>query len=296
MTPEALAAGAAAAYGSFKLQLRRGMSERIGDHRVPGRPQPAGLEIESYRPYAPGDDLRHLDWTAMARLDVLLTRRFTAEREVRVHLLIDASASMGVPARDGKLAVARELAMALAWMALTTNDAVRIARIGGDAGPALRRASSARRVAALLCDLAPSGQLDLGAALAAYAHRHREPGAIFVVSDFMTEPESVERGVQALRARRSEVVLVQVLGRGELDPARDLAHGVLADVESGATHPIVLTAAVRSRYDALLAAHLAAIRAVAERNRALHAMLVTDDPVADFVTGPLARLGLVRRR
>jgi len=298
MTPDALAARAADAYGGLALRIRRGMGTRIGDHRVPGRPQAAGLEIESYRPYAPGDDLRHLEWSAMARLDVLLTRRFTAEREVPVHLLVDASASMGVPARDAKLAVACELAMALACMALATNDPVRVARLGDDAGrtPAFRRPASALRVAALLCDLAAAGPVDLGAALAAYADRHREPGAVFVVSDFMIEPDALERGVQALRARRSEVVLLHVIGRGELDPGRDFTHGVLADVESGATHPIVLTAAVRRGYDARLAAHLAALDAVAVRNRAWYARLASDEPVGDFIGGPLARLGLVRRR
>jgi uncharacterized protein (DUF58 family) len=297
MTPDALAARASAAYGGLALRVRRGAGERIGDHRVPGRPQASGLEIESYTPYAPGDDLRHLDWSAMARLDVLLTRRFTAEREVPVHLLVDVSASMGVPARDAKLAVACELAMALAWMALATNDPVRVVPLGAPAAASVfRRPSNARRVAVLLSALTAGGALDTGAALAAYAAGHREPGAVFVLSDFMAEPDGIERGVQALRARRHQVVLLHVIGRGELEPTRDVAHGVLADVESGATHPIVLTPAVRRGYDALLAAHLASLDGLAARNGATYARLPTDEPVTDFVTGPLARLGLVRRR
>ena len=96
--------------------------------------------------------------------------------------------------------------------------------------------------------------------------------------------------------RRHAVVLLQVLGAGELDPARDFTHGVLADVESGATHPIALTPEVRRRYDALLTDHLAAVEAVASRHGVPFARLVTGTPVRDFVTGPLARLGLVRRR
>ena len=297
MMPDVLAARASAAYGGLALHVRRGAGERIGDHRLPGRPQTSGLEIESYRPYAPGDDLRHLEWSALARLDVLLTRRFTAEREIPVHLLVDASASMGVPARDAKLAVACELAMALAWMALATNDPVRLVRLG-DTAPAraFRRPASARRLAIVLCAMVPRGALDLGAALAAYAAGQREPGAVFVVSDFMAEPDAVERGVQALRKRRNQVVLLQVIGRGELDPSREFAHGVLADAESGATHPIVLTPAVRRGYDAVLAAHLAALDDLATRNRTVYARLASDEPVSDFVTGPLARLDLVRRR
>jgi len=67
--------------------------------------------------------------------------------------------------------------------------------------------------------------------------RDSEPATVFVLSDCMAEPDAIESGLRALRARRSAVVLLHVLGAGELDPARDFAHGVLADVESGATHP-----------------------------------------------------------
>jgi len=296
VTPDSLATGAATAYGGFGLHVRGGTGDRLGDHRVTGRPEASGLEIESYRPYAHGDDLRHLDWSALARLDVLVTRRFTAEREQPVHLLVDASASMAAPARDDKLGVARELAMALAWMALATHDPVRTARLGAALGPAVRRPADARRIAAQLCALAPEGAVALDDALAAHAARHREPATVVVLSDCMAEPAAIESGLRGLRARRSAVVLLHVLGAGELDPARDFAHGVLADVESGATHPIVLTPDVRSRYDALLADHLTAVEAAARRHDVPYARLVTGTPVSDFVTGPLARLGLVRRR
>src|SRR2546425_8890831 len=109
-------------YEGLALHVRRGMGERAGDRRFPGRPQPSGIELEAYSAYAPGDDLRHLDWNAYGRLDTLLVRRFTAEREVLFHLLVDGSASMGVPARDRKFAVASELALALAYVALSAND------------------------------------------------------------------------------------------------------------------------------------------------------------------------------
>jgi uncharacterized protein (DUF58 family) len=296
VTADALATGAAAAYGGLGLHVRGGAGGRLGEHRVPGRPQASGLEIESYRAYAPGDDLRHLDWSALARLDLLVTRRFTAEREQPVHLLVDASASMGVPARDDKLGVARELAMALAWMALASHDPVRVARLGGGLGPLVRRPADARRIAEELCGLAANGAVDLGDALAAHAARHRESATIVVVSDCMAEPAAIEAGLRALRARRSPVVLLHVLGAGEVDPSREFAHGVLQDVESGATHPIVLTPDVRGRWDALLAEHLAAVEAAAARYGVRYARLVTGTPVRAFVTGPLARLGLVRRR
>ncbi len=282
------------------LRVRRGMGDRPGDRRFPGRPEPAGIELEAYAAYVPGDDLRHLDWNAVGRLDALLVRRFTAERELVVHLLVDASASMAVPARDGKLPLARELALALAYVALGANDAVRIAVLPGDGAtrvsPLLRQRGSLARAAALLAAVVPGGRLGLGAALETYVREHPRPGLAIVVSDLMMEPAEVERGVLALRARRYEVLLLHVIGAGELDPGREFTAGVLTDVETGATHPIALTPAACARYRELVAEHLGALAALAERTRAVYARLATDASVREFLSVELPRLGVLGRR
>ena len=303
-------ADAPAALPSFRglvLRVRGAMGERLGERRFPGRPQPAGIELEAYSAYAPGDDLRHLDWNAVGRLDALLVRRFTAEREVLVHLLLDCSASMGVPVRDGKLAAARQLAMALAQVALAGNDAVRVALLGGGTVPREtpvyrfgwrqgQPATGVARLAAFLAAAEARGAVALGATLEDHARRHPRPGAALVISDFMTDPAEVEGGVLALRARGYGVVLLHVIGAGELEPGREFRHGVLRDVESGATRPIALTRAALERYEALLAGHLAALEALARRTETTYARMTTASTVGEFVTGELARVGVVRRR
>jgi uncharacterized protein (DUF58 family) len=285
-------------YDDLTLAVRRGMGDRPGERRFPGRPQAAGIELEAYASYVPGDDLRHLDWNALGRLDSLLVRRFTAEREVVFHLLLDTSASMGVPAADDKLGVALELAMALAYIALGGSDALRIALLGahGTTTPVLRQRARVLRAADVLASASADGPLALGAALDAYARRHPRPGAALVVSDFMTDLAEVEHGVHALRARRYEVLLLHVVGRGELEPERVLRSGILTDVESGATHSVALTSTTLAQYRAVLAEHLAGLDALAVRSGARYVRLATDEPVVGFVTGTLAGHGLVRRR
>jgi uncharacterized protein (DUF58 family) len=282
------------------LHVRRGMGDRPGDRRFPGHPQPSGIEVETHSVYAPGDDLRHIDWNAVGRLDTLLVRRFAAEREVTVHLLLDASASMAVPARDRKLAVAAELARALAYVALSANDAVRVAVLAGDAplrpGPVFRQRASITRVAKFLDAVTAGGRLALGGALESHARQFARPGVAIVISDLMAEPAEIERGLLALRARRYEVLLLQVVGRAELEPERDFSGGLLRDVESGETHPMVLGADVLARYRALLDAHLSALASLAARFQTTYARLVTGTSVHDFVAVELARLGVVRHR
>ena len=143
-----------ARYEGLALHVRGGIGDRPGEHRLPGRSEPAGIELEAYAPYTPGDDLRHLDWSTLGRLDQLLVRRYTAEREALVHLLVDLSASMGVPADEDKLGTARTLVRVLAFIALAAGDAVRLAWLGGEAprptSPVLRQRAALRHVDAAL--------------------------------------------------------------------------------------------------------------------------------------------------
>src|ERR1041385_8047897 len=67
------------------------------DRLTPKRGQ--GIEFADHRPYAAGDDFRHIDWKAYKRLGRLLLRLFEEERDLPVWLMIDASRSMGEGAR-----------------------------------------------------------------------------------------------------------------------------------------------------------------------------------------------------
>jgi uncharacterized protein (DUF58 family) len=252
--------------------------------------------VEAFRPYAPGDDLRALDWNALARLDALIVRRYTAERALRLDLLLDASASM---AGDGKLAAAVEVALALGTMALAGRDGVRLAVLGGDQPSEtaeMRGRAAVARLAARLGGVRPAGRLDLGAALAARAHRHPGPALAAVVTDGLADADGIADGLAALAARRMDVLLVLVLGRTEVEPERLPAGGRLEDVESGARHTIVRDAAACAAFRALLARHCAALAAAAARVGGRSVRLVADEDVGAFVTGPLARAGVVRRR
>jgi uncharacterized protein (DUF58 family) len=298
-----LAPLAAGHYDGLALEVQRGRGERPGDRRFPGRAETSGVEVEAHRPYAAGDDLRHLDWNAVGRLDALLVRRFTAEREVVFHLLLDTSASMTVPAPEGKLALARELGLVLVYLALASNDAVRIVLLGGDGAPREspvlrggRRGDAIVRAADFIADAPASGTVALGRTLAAYAARRPHPGVVLVVSDFMSEPDEIELGVRTLAAARHEIALLHVIGAAELDPTREFQRGIVQDVESGDRHPVSLGPATLDAYRRVLAGHLDALAALATRWQATYARVATDETVRDFATGRLAALGLVRRR
>jgi uncharacterized protein (DUF58 family) len=292
----------AAARGARRARPPRPARARRPDGRppLPGSPEAAGIEIEAHAPYAPGDDLRHLDWNAFGRLDTLLVRRFTAEREVAVHFLVDCSASMAVPARDRKLAVATELVLALAYVALAGNDAVRIALLAGRVpGADLAALPPAHERAPRRGAPRHGGRVRAARARRrgrGLRPRHPRPAVAVVVSDLMVDPADVARALEALRGRGWEVVVLHVIGSAELDPTRQFSRALLRDVETGATRPVVLTPAAAERYRDALARHLRAVADVAARTEAAYARLTSDADVRRFVRVELPALGIVARR
>src|SRR5215510_4754454 len=55
----------------------------------------SSIEFAEHKEYAPGDDIRHIDWKAVARVGRYYVKRFEDDNEMRTYLLLDASASMG---------------------------------------------------------------------------------------------------------------------------------------------------------------------------------------------------------
>ena len=288
-----------------RLRVAGASGERPGETPVRGRSQGSGVELESYKTYTPGDDIRHVDWIALGRLDQLLTKRFVAEREIAVHILIDASASMGAPKEDAKLAFALRFAVALAYIALNNSDSVRVAVLRGSSsgsGPRLDESRLFRHRGRFL-ELRPfvgavqaEGASPLAAGVAAYLDRHREKGLAFMVSDFLAEQTEVETALTHLRSRGLESRAIHVLGREERDLAGLRGRLRLRDVETGTAREVVLSDADRRRYRDAFDARSEALRHWCHRHGIGYLAAATDEGVERLIVHKMAAEGLVRFR
>src|SRR5258708_25252633 len=76
----------------------------------------ASVEFAEHKEYAPGDELRHIDWRAYGRMDKYYVQRYEEETELRGYLLVDVSGSMGYGRQDRmtKLRYAKLLPASLA--------------------------------------------------------------------------------------------------------------------------------------------------------------------------------------
>ena len=118
--------------GNLELLARTVVEGFIGGlHRSPRLG--SSTDFAEHRPYAPGDDIRRMDWRLFARTDRLYVKEYEADTNTNLLLLLDISPSMRY-AGDGvsKLEYACYLAAALAYFSSAQRDRVGIATFDRD--------------------------------------------------------------------------------------------------------------------------------------------------------------------
>ena len=233
-----------------KLEHLHVVSKRAfaGQHRADrlAATRGRGLEFADHRPYAHGDDFRHIDWKAYKRLNRLLVRLFDEERDLPIHLLIDASRSMAEPA---KFDMARRLTAALCYIGLAHLDRLTIrafgARLGAELAPG-RGKARIMRVFDFLEQLEARGATDLHQSITDFASRRAATGLIVVVSDFL-DPHGAEGGLRLLRTMGHDVLAVHVTSARDRDPGV-LGEVQFVDAETGERREIDVTPQLAAAY------------------------------------------------
>lgn len=282
----------------LELEVTRRLDGMLhGDHRglVPGH----GSELGETRRYAPGDDVRRIDWNVTARLPETHIRETIAERELQTWLVVDRSPRLAFGTAGSEK---QELALAAAAAVgfLTNRDGNRIgATFAGPGEPhVVPPRGSRRHFLGILHDIATadtpdgSGITDLGAALGRVATVSKRRGLVVVISDFLVTPDW-ERPLRILSQRNDVLAMLITDPRDRALP--DVGLVSLRDPATGAVREVATNKRkVRERF----------AQAAAERHEALvrefraarvdHVELSTDrawlDDLVRFVSHRAERL------
>ena len=262
----------------LKVDVRSGSA---GEHVA--RRRGGSAEFQEHRPYAPGDDLRRIDWLAFARSGVPVIKTFVAEEDVVVRLLIDASASLDF-GNPRKIEVSRRIGAALGYLALSESERVQVLVSGSEAARGLavvgepRRGRGAlHRLLSELSHIEAAGRGPLAAALRGVSERSLRPGLLVVLSDFF-DAGPVAEELSRLRAQGHALALVQVLSRMELEPDFEGDLG-LVDSETETELEVSMDARAIEAYLARLAGLVEELRATARRLGGRYVRAVTDEPL-----------------
>jgi len=166
----------------------------------------SSLEFQDYRPYAPGDDLRHVDWAAYARSEMLAVRLYREEVSPRIDLVLDTSRSIRVT--EQKLHAFASLSALLACACASTLADTRVLT-GAGAAPAPMHAPE--EIERHLAFERPLSALEEG-----YLPFRRRSLRL-VISDFLF-PHDPDALIARLARDSASLSLIQLTLRGEAEP------------------------------------------------------------------------------
>lgn len=205
--------------GSLELIAREVVEGlRVGAHRSPLRG--FSTDFAHHRQYVPGDPLRHLDWRVYGRTERYYTKLYEAETCYEAYLLLDASASMNYGSGSvTKLEYAKYLAASLAYLILKQRDSVGL----GIFDSQLRSFTEPRSAMGILSlldqrlsEVKGQPSTNIAAQLHELASRISRRSVIVLISDLLDDEEGFLRGLDHLRFRGHNVIVMHLMDHYEL--------------------------------------------------------------------------------
>ena len=226
--------------GKIRILTNRLIDDQLsGDYHSTFKGQ--GVEFDEVRPYIAGDDVRTIDWNVTARMGTPFIKRFSEERELTVLFMVDVSGSQGYGSRNrSKMELSAEVTALLALTAIRNQDKIGLILFSDSIvkyiPPRKGRDSVMRLVREVLAaEDGAEGGTDIPGALRFLNGVQKRRAVVFLVSDFLTRQEGLEKLLRAT-ARRHDMVCVPVG-----DPAEsELPDVGLVELEDPETGELVL--------------------------------------------------------
>ena len=281
----------------LQLRARRIVEGYVaGLHRSPFHGH--SIEFAEHREYAPGDDLRYVDWKVFARTDKYYVKQYEDETNLICYLVVDTSASMqyrGPQAPLSKLEYSQCVAAALAWLVLQQQDSIAVVTFDDQVRQHVPPSNSAphlKHVLQVLESASSAKSTRAGAVLHELAGTFTKRGVVILISDLFDDVKALAAGLKHLRHQRHDVVVLQVLDAAELDfPFR---RPMLFRGLEQATKVVADPAALRKTYLAELQRHVEAVQRLCRESEIDYRLARTDQPfdvtLSSFLSSRMTRV------
>ncbi len=239
-----------------------------------------GLTFKDHRMYAPGDDIRLIDWKVFARTDDLYIKTFEEERNLTAHIIMDASASMGFGKPISKFDYAAMLGVGFAYLAMRENERFQFSTFneGLEIFQPRRGMSQLASMVFYLNNVKTQGNSKLLDAMVQYKKVVGSRSLLVLISDFLVDISEVIEALYNLGDH--EIKVIQVL-----DPIeRDLKYSgdfKLIDSESKSMLRTFISPRLRVEYQQMLDNHVVRMEETCN-NLGMHFFqITTDTPIFD---------------
>jgi len=191
-----------------------------GLHRSPYFGQ--SIEFAQHREYAPGDDIRRIDWKVFSKTDKVYIKQYEEETNLRTSLLLDISESMSFRSGEvSKFEYASQLSAAMAYLLLRQQDSVGLTTFDDVVQATLPFRSKRTHLHAIIETLAKStpgssktGIFDI---LNRTAEQRLRRGLVVLISDLFTDRNDLFKGLKQLKLRGHDVMLFHILDQQEVN-------------------------------------------------------------------------------
>jgi uncharacterized protein (DUF58 family) len=180
------------------------------------------VEFAEHRQYYPGDEIRHIDWRAFGKTDRYYIKEYEEETNLRCHLLVDASGSMGFAGTGPtKFQYAQYVAASLAYLMLQQLDAVGLVAHDTKIRAVIPPKTTSKHLLHVLTTLeklTPGGETAMGPIWQDLAGHHiKRRGLVVILSDCFDQIDHLARALQRFRHQRHEVILFHILAPEECE-------------------------------------------------------------------------------
>ena len=239
-----------------------------------------GLTFKDYRIYAPGDDIRLIDWKVYARTDNLFIKSQEEEKNLTVHIIIDCSASMGFGKPVSKLDYASMLGVGFGYLAMRDNEKFQYSTFS-DTLEVFQPKRGLSQLAAMVSHMnaiKPKGYSKIRDAIMQYRKVIGSRSLLVIVSDFLLDINEIREALYSLGDQ--DIKVIQVLDKVEknLNLEGDMK---LIDSESKFNLRTFISPRLRMDYQQKLDAHCAKIEETCGHLRMQYNLVTTDVPIFD---------------
>lgn len=256
------------------------------------------VEFADFREYMLGDDIRRIDWNLYSRFEKFYIKLFSDERQMRVSIFLDCSASMGQD-NPNKSAYAVGVAAALGFLAVHNTDKVSFKLMKGDVsddpfGTIVGKKTFFNAVGSLE-NLEFGGETDLCSAITS-SDVGTNDGLSVIISDFFTDSDW-KKAVDYLIYKKQQVLLVQVLTPEEIEPAYmgrvHLMDSEALDFADERNLKVRITGGLQAAYDEALKNLIDDARSFCHKRGAEFITVRTDVPIEKMLFKELFKVGIM---
>ena len=194
-----------------------------------------GMLFKEVREYAPGDDIRFIDWNVSARFGHTFSKVFEEERELTVMLLVDISeSSLFGTIQARKKDIITEIAAVLSFTAVNNGDKVGVIFYSGSVDsyiPPKKGKQHALYIVRELLSKNPKHKgTDVNSALRYFTNSIRQKSIAFILSDFI---DANYEDALRIASKKHDVIGIKVYDQMDMQlPEAGLLQ--VEDAETGA--------------------------------------------------------------